>query len=80
MTDLVAVFDPYVRSFIRGVADVGYEETRCAWKTGHACGCMGPQTGEPFCPCQMNFKTVEIMDYLLTEVSRDLVDNSEEHF
>jgi len=33
-----------------------------------ACGCMGPQRGEPFCPCKMQM--VEMVDgkyYLITE-------------
>ena len=26
----------------------------------HACNCIGPQNGEPLCPCQM--RTVKIID------------------
>lgn len=46
-------FAPYDIYFRESVRDLGLEMAFNQAMTGHACGCMGPQEGDPFCPCQM---------------------------
>lgn len=47
-------FVKYDISFREQVAKVGLMEAYSRWTQPVACGCMGNQDGEPFCPCQMN--------------------------
>ena len=35
--------------------------------TMHSCGCVGPQNGEPFCPCKMRGVQVKNGRYVLPE-------------
>lgn len=37
-----------------------------------ACGCIGPQRGEPYCPCEMRAKRVEIINGRYVQPARDL--------
>ncbi len=52
-------FEGYSARFKVVVAEVGLERAYTRWTNSQACGCMGPQNGEPFCPCQMNILTAE---------------------
>ena len=37
-----------------------FEQKSAAGAPSHACNCIGPQNGEPLCPCQM--RSVEIVN------------------
>ena len=53
-------FDEYKARFQRGVDENGLEETYRSWTAAMACGCMGPQNGDPYCPCQMRSMTANL--------------------
>lgn len=53
-------FDSYKEKFGEDVTKYGFESTYLMWACGQACGCMGPQGNEPFCPCEMRSKTASM--------------------
>lgn len=71
---LINAFDSRVRAMIADIAEVGYSEAHAKWSQGHACGCLGPQRGEPFCPCLMSCKTVMIVEALRKQVIADKIE------
>ncbi len=46
-------FGPYIAEFLQLAEQQGLEDAYLAWNVGQACGCLGPQGGSPFCPCEM---------------------------
>jgi hypothetical protein len=38
----------------------------------HGCGCIGPQRGEPLCPCKMGALGVTIINGRYVQPARDL--------
>lgn len=50
-----------IKAFKEAAEQFGFEKTYCSWIAGHACGCMGPQNGDPYCPCSMTHKTAQMM-------------------
>ena len=54
-------FESYILSFKEDVKKHGFERTYCNWVSGRACGCMGPQDGDPYCPCEMCSRTERMM-------------------
>ena len=53
-------FESYKDNFNADVLKYGFESTYLMWACGQACGCMGPQDSEPFCPCEMRSKTASM--------------------
>lgn len=56
-----SIHDTLPASVVKKALDV------TVWSAGPAtaniCGCIGPQNGQPLCPCQMrNVKVVEVED------------------
>lgn len=41
-------------------------------EASRACGCIGPQNGEPYCPCMMRAKQVYKKDGRWVEPEKDL--------
>ena len=52
-------FIPYEENFLKLVSEKGLEAAYSQWTMASPCGCMGPQDGEPFCPCMMTTLTAK---------------------
>lgn len=52
-------FESYSVSFRERAKAVGLDTAYHQWMHSPACGCVGPQGGAPFCPCQMTSLTAK---------------------
>jgi hypothetical protein len=50
-------FVRYAEGFWKAVEERGFESAYRSWSFCDACACMGPQDGNPFCPCAMRTMT-----------------------
>ena len=54
MTDLDSALKPYIERLMSRVTNRQWAELYAErLPMALLCGCMGPQNGEPFCPCRM---------------------------
>lgn len=57
-------FAPYVADFKKKVDKFGFESAFLMACGGHACGCMGPRDGDPYCHCEMVARTAKMFGHV----------------
>lgn len=62
-------FAPYIASFKAAVEKHGFEAAFLNACGGHACGCMGPRDGNPYCHCEMLSRTAKMFGKVIQNES-----------